>query len=127
MRFLESFPLRQKFCGSEEQQNSDEPPGTSVRSTLVVTRQLVLILVSFYGLRPFAFRLGGASIVSSVEFHFRSLNDLWLAVDEVIHHDDVMALIVIWPRGNVAGFDQDRRDAGVVELDPEEGQVSIAR
>jgi hypothetical protein len=42
MRFPESFPLRQKFCGSEEQQNSDKLPGTGVRSTLVVTRQLVL-------------------------------------------------------------------------------------
>jgi hypothetical protein len=126
MRFPESFPLRQKFCGSEEQQNSDELPGTSVRSTLVVTRQLVLFSLGSMGWAV-AFRLGGASIVSSVEFHFLSLNDLWLAVDEVVHHDDVMVLIVIRPRGNVAGFDQDRRDAGVVKLDPEEGQVSIAR
>ena len=73
-----------------------------------------------------AFRLGGASIVSSLESHLHSLKDLWLAVDEIIHHDDVMVLIVIRPRGNVAGFDHDRRDAGVVKLDPDEGQVSIA-
>ena len=38
-----------------------------------------------------------------------------------------MLLIVIRPRGNVAGLDPDRRDAGVVEHDAEEGQASIAR
>ena len=35
--------------------------------------------------------------------------------------------IVVRPRGNVAGLDPDRRDAGVVKLDAEEGQASIAR
>ena len=74
-----------------------------------------------------AFRLGGASIVSSVESHLHLLNDLWLAVDEVVHHDDVMLPIVVRPRGNVAGLDPDRRDAGVIKLDAEEGQASIAR
>ena len=74
-----------------------------------------------------AFRLGGTSIVSSVESHLRLLKDLWLAVDEVVHHDDVMLAIVIRPRGNVAGLDPDRRDAGVIKLDAEEGQASIAR
>ena len=74
-----------------------------------------------------AFRLGGASIVSSVESHLHLLNDLWLAVDEVVHHDDVMLAIVVRPRGNVAGLDPDRRDAGVIKLDAEEGQASIAR
>ena len=38
-----------------------------------------------------AFRLGGASIVSTVESHLHLLKELWLAVDEVVHHDDVMA------------------------------------
>ena len=38
-----------------------------------------------------------------------------------------MLAIVIRPRGNVAGLDPDRRDAGVIKLDAEEGQASIAR
>jgi hypothetical protein len=58
---------------------------------------------------------------------FRLSNDLWLAVDEVVHHDDVMLAIVIRPRGNVAGRNPNRRDAGVIKLDAEEGQASIAR
>ena len=48
------------------------------------------------------------------------LKNLRLAVDEVVHHDDVMLFIVVRPRGNVAGLDPDRRDAGVIELDAEE-------
>ena len=71
--------------------------------------------------------LGGASIVSSVESHLRLLKELWLAVDEVVHHDDIMTCIVVWSRGNVAGLDPDRSDAGVIKLDGEEGEVSIAR
>ncbi len=55
-----------------------------------------------------------------------SNGELWLAVDKVIHHDDVMFAIIILPRGNVAGRDPDRRDACVVEHDTEEGQASIA-
>ena len=55
-----------------------------------------------------------------------SSENVWLAVDKVIHHDDVMFAIIILPRGNVAGFDPDRRDTCVVELDTEEGQASIA-
>jgi hypothetical protein len=51
--------------------------------------------------------------------------ELWLAVDEIVHHDDVMLRVVVRPRGNVAGLDPDRRDAGVVKLDAEEGQASI--
>src|SRR4029077_8145251 len=48
-------------------------------------------------------------------------------VDEIVHHDDVVLLIVVRSRGNVAGRDPNRRDAGIVKLDAEEGQVSIAR
>ena len=53
--------------------------------------------------------------------------DLRLAVDEIVHHDDVMLLIVVRPRGNIAGRDPDRGDAGVIKLDAEEGEISIAR
>ena len=85
-----------------------------------------LILVRFYGFSR-CVQVGRRSIVSSVESHLHLLNDLWLAVDEVVHHDDVMLAIVIRPRGNVAGLDPDRRDAGVIKLDAEEGQASVAR
>ena len=74
-----------------------------------------------------AFRSGGTSIVSTVESHLLLVKELWLAVDEIVHHDDVVLLIVVRPRGNVAGCDPNRRDAGVVKLDGEKGQVSIAR
>src|SRR5438093_6405482 len=74
-----------------------------------------------------AFRLGGASIVSTVESHLLLVKELWLAVDEIVHHDDVVLLIVLRPRGNVAGRDPNRRDAGIVKLDTEKGQASIAR
>ena len=85
-----------------------------------------LTLVRFYGWAV-AFRLGGTSIVSTVEFHLLLVKDLWLAVDEVVHHNDVVQLIVVRPRGNVAGRDPNRRDAGVIKLDAEKRQVSIAR
>ena len=38
-----------------------------------------------------------------------------------------MLPIIVRSWGNVAGLDPDRRDAGVVKHDAEEGQVSIAR
>ena len=83
-------------------------------------RQLILFSLDSMG-SAVAFRLGGASIVSSVESHLHLLKDLWLAVDEVVHHDDVVLLIIVRPWGNVAGLDPDRRDAGVIKLDAEEG------
>src|SRR3954447_20039681 len=73
-----------------------------------------------------AFRLGDASIVFSVESHLHLLKQLWLAVDEVVHHDDVMVPIIIRSRRDIAGLDPDPRDARVVKYDAEERQVSIA-
>lgn len=85
-----------------------------------------LILVRFSGL--------GRCVQVGRRFHsiYRGislplLNKLWLAVDEVIHHDDIMPAIIIRPRGNVACFYPDRRDARVVKHDAEEGQAPIAR
>ncbi len=89
-------------------------------------RQLILFSLDSMGWAV-AFRLGGTSIVSTVESHLRLVKDLWLAVDEVIHHDDVMLRIIVRSWGNVAGRDPNRRDAGVVKLDAEKRQVSIAR
>ena len=55
------------------------------------------------------------------------IKGLWLAVDKVIHHDDVLLLIIIRPRGDVAGRDPHPRDARVVKHDAEEGKAPIAR
>src|SRR6266576_3519554 len=55
------------------------------------------------------------------------LNGLGLAIDEVIHHDDVMLAIIIRSRGNVAGCDPDTGDACVVKHDAEEGEASVTR
>ena len=52
---------------------------------------------------------------------------LWLAVDKVVHHNDVVLLIIIRPRGNVAGCDSNPRDARVLKHDAEEGKAPIAR
>ena len=93
---------------------------------IVATRQLVLFSLDSMGWAV-AFRLGGTSIVSTVESHLLLVNELWLAVDEIVHHDDVVLLIVVRSRGNVAGRDPNRRDASIVKLDAEKGQVSIAR
>src|SRR4030095_4897280 len=48
---------------------------------------------------------------------------LWLAVDEVIHHDDVMLAIIIRPGGNLATRDLHPGDARVGKHDAEEGQA----
>jgi hypothetical protein len=55
------------------------------------------------------------------------MKGLWLAVDKVIHHDDVSLFIIIRPRRDVAGCDPDPRDARVVKHDAEEGKAPIAR
>src|SRR5687768_9368920 len=56
----------------------------------------------------------------------RLLQGLRLAVDEVVHHDDVLP-IVIWSRAGVTGRDLDPGDSRVVKHDAEEGQAPIAR
>src|SRR5882724_7222682 len=85
------------------------------------------VLVRFYGFGAVVVRLSGASNSTQRRIHLLLLKQLWFAVDEVVHHDDVMAFIVVWTRGNVAGLDPDRSDAGVIKHDAEEGQASIAR
>ena len=123
---LKAWPSLRVRCSGDSpkrmvRQNGDELPG------LVAAAAAHFILVRFYGFRLWCSGLGGASIVSTVKSHHHLIEELWLAVDEVVHHEDVILAIVIRPRGNVAGFDPDRRDAGVVKLDAEEGQASIAR
>ena len=52
---------------------------------------------------------------------------LWLAVDKVIHHDDVTLAIIIRARGDVATRDPHPRDERLVKHDAEEGKTPIAR
>ena len=51
----------------------------------------------------------------------------WLAIDEVIHDDDVVFPVIIRPWGDVAARDPHPGDACVIELDAEQGQAPIAR
>ena len=85
------------------------------------------VLVRCYGVGPLCSGWAALPIVSTVEFICSYLKELRLAVDEVVHHDNVMVPIIVRTRGNVTGLDHDRRDAGVVKHDAEEGQASIAR
>ena len=80
-----------------------------------------LILVRFYGLGTVEFNLGGASIVIQHGIAPQLVKQLWLAVNEVVHHDDIMSGIIVWSRSNVAGLDVYQRDAGVTKRDAEEG------
>ena len=96
----------------------------SLRLTLVVARQLILFSLDSVGLAV-AFKLGGISIVSTVESHLLLLKRLWLAVDEIVHHDNVVLAIIIRTRGLVR-FDADPSDARVLKHDAEEGQAAIA-
>ena len=93
---------------------------------LGVARQFILFSLGSMGWTV-VFRLAGVSIVSTVESRLPLLKQLWFAVDEVIHHDDVMLSVIIRARGNVAGLDPDRRNARVAKHNAEEGQVSTAR
>ena len=52
---------------------------------------------------------------------------LWLAVDKVIHHHDVLVLIIIRARRRIAGRDPDARDQRLIEHDAEKGKTRIAR
>ena len=52
----------------------------------------------------------------------------WLrfAVQKIIHHDDVMCSIVIWPRGSIAACYSHSSDARVAKDEAEEGKTSVA-
>src|SRR5947199_10755780 len=58
-----------------------------------------------------AFRLGGASIVSTVESHLPLLKELWLAVGHIVHHDDVMPGHTVRPSKSSSPIEDTRTDA----------------
>ena len=64
------------------------------------------------------FMLTRASRVESVKLQLRQR--LRLAVDEVVHHYDVVFLVIVWTRRRVAGGYAHRCDSRIVEFDPEE-------
>ena len=84
------------------------------------------VLVRFYGFGRCA-QVERLFQCTHRRIHLPLLKQLWFPVDEVVHHDDVMAFIVVWTWGNVAGLDPDRSDAGVIKHNAEEGQASVAR
>jgi len=55
------------------------------------------------------------------------LDDLRFAVDEVVHHHDILLAGIVWPRSYVAARDAHVRDACVRKNDAEERQTPIAR
>ena len=52
---------------------------------------------------------------------------LRLAVEKVVHHDDISLLIIIRPRSDVATRDPHPGDARIAKDDAKEGQACIAR
>ena len=56
-----------------------------------------------------------------------SAQRLGFAVDEVIHHNDVMFPVIVRPRDDVAARDPHPGDARIVEHDAEERQAAITR
>jgi len=93
---------------------------------LVAARQLILFSLDSMGLgRRVQVGRRFQSIYRRISPF--SVKELWLTVEEVVHHDDVMAAIVIRSRGNVAGRDLDGCDARILKHDAEEGQTTIAR
>ena len=56
-----------------------------------------------------------------------SVYRLWFAVQEVIHHDDVMCPIIIRARRSIAARDSHSGNPRVGKDDAQEGQTSVAR
>ena len=52
---------------------------------------------------------------------------LRLAIDEVVHHNNVMTRVVVRPGRNVASRNPNRHDASVIKLDAEKGEVPLTR
>ena len=67
----------------------------------------------------------GPSIVLSDTAIFDLVSGLWFAVDEIVHHDNVVLAIIIRTRGRVR-FDADLSDARVLKHDAKEGEAAIA-
>src|SRR5262245_59754679 len=67
------------------------------------------------------------TVISQTQRGLLLVTGLRLAVDKVIHHNNVVLPIIIRPRGDVASCDPDPRDGGILKHDAEERKVRIAR
>src|SRR5689334_8105044 len=50
-----------------------------------------------------------------------------LAVKKVVHHDDIVLVVVVWTWGGVACSDSHSSDPSIIEFDSEERQISVPR
>jgi hypothetical protein len=113
--------IQRPFSEAEEHNYFPDPPN-------VAARVIVLgawCLLPRHDNDPDGYSPNVASVLLSERV--RLVKGLRLAVDKVIHHHDVLVLIIIRPRRRVAGCDPNPRDKRVVKHDAEEGKTRIAR
>ena len=67
------------------------------------------------------------SILRGVLSSWCHVYGLRFAVEKIIHHDNVMCSIVIWPRRSVAARNPHSGDTRIGEDDSQEGKTSVAR
>ena len=87
---------------------------------LVAARQLIRFSLDSMGLRR-GVQVGRRFHSSYVEFHRHLLKQLWLAVDEVVHHDDIQVGRL---QDSIARGDSHHKNAGCVKPDSQEGEAS---
>jgi hypothetical protein len=52
---------------------------------------------------------------------------MWLSIDEVVHHDDVIRIVIVRTWRHVSCNNPHRGDPRIVKLNPEERKTSITR
>ena len=52
---------------------------------------------------------------------------MWLSIDEVVHHDDVIRVVIVRTWSDIASNNPHRGDPRIGKLDPEERKTSITR
>src|ERR1044072_2009503 len=52
---------------------------------------------------------------------------MWLSIDEVVHNDDVVRLVIVRTRSDIACNNPHSCDPRIVKLDPEERKTAITR
>src|SRR6185503_10813632 len=83
------------------------------------------LVAGFPGLRP-GNRGATVSLPVPRPLLLRSEDRLRLAINEVVHHDDVMPPVVVGSREGIAGADADERDACLVEQHANKGKARLA-
>src|SRR5262245_15976696 len=88
---------------------------------LIVSRQLVLFSLGLWVSRCVQVGRRLHSIYDKSPPQL--VKQLWFAIDEIVHHNDVMLFVVVRPGCNVTGLDAHSCDACVVKDNAEEGQA----